>query len=117
EEKQLVLDDRPADCSAELILVVLEVGRRKIISRIQIRIAQELKRRTVQRVGSRSRYGGHDRSRGTAKFGLVGVGLFLKLLDRIHGWVEGEPSEEGIRRVNPVQIKKVAAIGPAVDGR
>src|SRR5262245_45694727 len=85
EEEEPVFLDGPSQRAPELIPAKRGNVRRRIIEvilRIEYAVAQEFKRRTVQRVGAGPAYR-VDHGAGSSEFSAVGVGQDAELLNRL----------------------------------
>src|SRR3954471_2235515 len=98
EEERLVLHDRAAEPSAELILFQRLRLACEVVRRIERIVPQELPQRAVQlvRAGTRDDVGG--RSQSVSELGIRVVGQDLELDDGINRRLENEAS------VHPVEV-------------
>src|SRR5580698_2569087 len=76
-------DDRPADGAAKLVAVQVVGHCGEVGPRIEVAVAQELKRRSVELPASRLGDNIHHGSGALAVFGVVVAGLNAKLLQRV----------------------------------
>ena len=77
-------DDRPAQGSAKLVLLVSRPDPVKVVPPIQLVVAQELVYVPVKLVASGLDAGVENRSVSAAELRTVGVGLHLEFLQRVH---------------------------------
>ena len=85
EEEGAVFHDRPAERSAELILVFLRLDRIEVTLCIQNRIAEILVDIAVPLIRARFRHDVHHGARVAAVLGVKGVANNAKLV----GWIVG----------------------------
>jgi hypothetical protein len=86
EIKRFVLADRATQAGSKLITPERRgrTARIEKVSRIESRIAQEFKRRSMQLIGARLGYDVNDAPGGTSKLSAVGGRFHAKLAHRIH---------------------------------
>ena len=119
EEEGLVLDDRTADRSAELVEIQrVDVRAREHRSRVQRVVAQELVRRTVEAVRSSFGHDVDDRGAVPSELGGEVVRRDAELLNHVDIGVDRHASRgELIVVVGAVEQEVVGAVPLAVDER
>ena len=109
EEEQLVADDWAAESAAVLILLVRSLGRCEVVRGGDILIPEELIGAAMEVVGSTLGGQVDCRAGGPAELRLIGVGLFLKLLNRIDRRTHRESTEERVGSVKAIDVEQIAA--------
>src|SRR6266478_282438 len=86
EKERLILDDRSAQRKAELVLLVgLLTKGVEGVGGVNLFVPQKLEHVAVDLVGPRFDDGVHNGAVAAAEFGIVRIGLNLKLGDGVHG--------------------------------
>jgi len=106
EEKCPVFNDRTAQGSSELILLVLLPSKKiKSVASVQVVIAEKFVGIAVKSIGAGLDHRIHNGAVPPAKFGAVGVGFYLKFPNGIH---------RGLDHVR-TSVQHVSQIGVVID--
>ncbi len=118
EEERLVLDDRPAEGGAELVLREVRLRAAGLVQeevvRIEAIVAQELEHAAVEVVRARLDLQVHDAAERLTELGRVGAGLDLELLERVDAREDHDRLQPGLVVVDAVEHVVVVAGALAV---
>ena len=115
KHKNPVVDDRTSAGAAKRIALILGLGRRKVILRVETVAAVELVGRTVQLVRAGLGHDGHD-CLSLAVLGGERVSKQADFLHRIDRWVQRQVVETQRPHVHAVDRVVGGAVAPALDG-
>ena len=115
KDEELVVHHRPSAGGAELVALVLRLGRREEVLRIEPIVAVELVAGAVQLVGARLRDDRDDRL-ALAVLGGEGVAKEAHFLDGIDGRVEREIVESQRSDIHAIDRVVGRAVASAFDG-
>ena len=127
EEEKFVMPDGSAQACAELVLLILRLGRprlREEVSRVEPAVAEELVRAAPERIRSGLRDHIDRRARVPSLFCLEQVRLNLELQHRFHRWPQSDQAvapeivvhavQHEVVRLFPVPVRKQLRPGPHV---